>query len=429
MELRKYLLPSILFILLPIAYAANPYVFLSLLATDILLFLKIKTDHGAKVFFIYLIGFTFFGVSIFGIKIYDIILLSVFILSFKNIAKWRFNKTSLYLSFVFLLIVIISALLNKQMSAESLLEISRYILSFLTLIYFLNLRISSTVAAGFIKLISVLVVLQSLVMYLAIEKLNLGNYHSPFFQIDLFLEGNETRLSGFFSDPNKFLCFFLFLIIFFFIFSKGLKKGDYPFLIIMSIGSLLSFSRTAIVALLSFYLLFLIYRIFSTQKVLRNFFLIFSAVSIIFLLFLDTKGLNESLNNIFKWLAQMLGREHTAEINSDLANDSRLQIWKLAGTIISKNPFLGHGPLSYSYLLPYPTHNTLVNLLLDFGTFGALVYFFLFKEIFRFLPLFISFSLFLVPLLFLDLGNFRLSFVLLGIISSIYKERELLNFE
>ena len=118
--------------------------------------------------------------------------------------------------------------------------------------------------------------------------------------------------------------------------------------------------------------------------------------------------LNGIIENIFTLSAKLLGREHTLKVNASFEDDNRMRIWMMAFNYIKQKPIIGYGWIANEQLLPYPTHNTLISLLLSY--------------IYTFLPLFknkrqdIVIPYIIVPLLLLDLGNYRLWYLLLGLV-------------
>ena len=114
--------------------------------------------------------------------------------------------------------------------------------------------------------------------------------------------------------------------------------------------------------------------------------------------------------------AKLLGREHTLKVNASFEDDNRMRIWMMAFNYIKQKPIIGYGWIANEQLLPYPTHNTLISLLLDGGLIVLMSY------IYTFLPLFknkrqdIVIPYIIVPLLLLDLGNYRLWYLLLGLV-------------
>ncbi|WP_213335299.1 O-antigen ligase family protein [Enterococcus casseliflavus] len=421
MEIKKLFLPSIIFVFLPLVYAISPYLFLCLVILCFLLCIPINVDIDTKIFCIYLISFSFFGISLFSFKIYDLVFIIGCLFNFKKFKEGSFNRRLVFLSCVFISIIAVSILLNlgNNPFSHMNLELFRYILSIITLIYYSNVNLAKKAIVKFLKLFSVLLSVQTIIMFYIMQRGVIKNFYSPLFQVTLFSEDGETRLAGFFSDPNKFMCFFFFLIIFFFIFKDIWKKNDFLFLIIMLVGSLLSFSRTAILSICIFIVLIIFNLIFQEQKYLRILLFFFVGLLVGIIVFLSPSSILNSLDNIFSWMLQILGRDRTAEINTTLSDDNRIFIWKLAIPLISENPLFGHGPISYSYLLPYPTHNTFLNLLLDYGVSGTVAYLLLMRGLFHKIPSFLSISFIMIPMLLLDMGNFRLIFVLLGLVYSI----------
>lgn len=99
-----------------------------------------------------------------------------------------------------------------------------------------------------------------------------------------------------------------------------------------------------------------------------------------------------------------------------MKDDNRVYVWGKAIQFISQKPFWGNGWLAYQSLLPYPTHNTIVSLLLDGGAFVLTAYLYTFGPLFSNKRFGATISCVILPMLLLDLGNYRVLFLLLALI-------------
>ena len=132
---------------------------------------------------------------------------------------------------------------------------------------------------------------------------------------------------------------------------------------------------------------------------------------------LNNITIGDLLNNISDSIVKLMGRQRTLNVNSNLADDNRVQIWKYAFQYISNHIFVGNGLASETILLPYPTHNTYVYLLLNTGCIGLISYVvWLFKAAYRILRLDDFIFFILIPTFFLDLTDYNMLFFSLGFI-------------
>ena len=72
--------------------------------------------------------------------------------------------------------------------------------------------------------------------------------------------------------------------------------------------------------------------------------------------------------------------------------------------------------MSYENLLPYPTHNTLIELMLDGGLVTTVPYLLFFMPMYKMKKWYLTLSCYLIPVMLLGLADYRLWFLILGII-------------
>lgn len=137
----------------------------------------------------------------------------------------------------------------------------------------------------------------------------------------------------------------------------------------------------------------------------------------IILLIVNPDVFSAGVNYLYVTSARLMGREHTLSINANMQSDNRTLIWKQAIGLIGERPILGYGWNSIRELLPYPTHNTVLELLLDSGIVGLVCYLILMRKLFfnKYYEYTIPFIW--VPILLLDMGGYRVLFLLLGLVS------------
>jgi len=238
--------------------------------------------------------------------------------------------------------------------------------------------------------------------------------------IQVFSDDSESRISAFFSDPNKMMCYFLILLLIRILLETAIHgkniKWHWQYLIYL-IGAVISLARTSVISVILFILLFLCYRYLFKNNIQIGNFLLFMVTLIVFLLIIQFQtAFFTWIDHFFASVLEVFGRTRTAQIDGNMTTDSRVLVWREAFNYIKQSPLFGNGLLSESNLLPIPTHNTVIQLLLDTGLIGILLYITgIFRPILEVVPFWLVLATMIIPMLFLDLGNFRLIFVVLGI--------------
>lgn len=238
-----------------------------------------------------------------------------------------------------------------------------------------------------------------------------NNIESGLVQTNIYMDPKEIRLNGFFSDPNKYMAYIFILIYFIEIFWESNEK-KWP-LLFCALGTILSFSRTAILILLLYFL----GKSFITKPKYKT--LVSASLIAIFMIAIITliaipDTIAEWANDFFLFTGSILGREQTLKQMQSLGDDNRILIWQAAWDFIQDSPILGHGWLSERHLLPYPTHNTMFQLLLDGGIVTLVSFIALFRRLFFNSKWLIGLPLIIVPILVLDMSDFRMEYLALG---------------
>lgn len=400
-----------------VGYKISPQLFLIIIFIQIFTsFLLREVSLDDKILLNFFISFSFFGVSIGPFKIYDLVIL-VYIFYVFFIKRYKINKYS-YKGFIFVAYMLVSIFVLQQYEINQFLEITRYLLSAFALVLFASLTKISELQFS-IMLVATVQAFQAFLVYIGITFFGFISIETSIYSIDIFTDSNETRLSGFFSDPNKFMATILIYIVFLFL-SKHNQKKYRIYLIILFAISLLSLSRTPIISIIIFLFLELFGKLFKDRKIVI-FLELFFIIIIMSFIIIDFDSLLSSINQIFTDMSTLLGRERTAAINSSISQDNRYLVWKQAFSFIKDSPFFGYGPLSYEKILPYPTHNTFLNILLDYGLVGSAIYIYVLTPLLK-LKLEYLIPFIIIPMFLLDLGNFRILFVLLGLLLGIFKK-------
>ena len=411
------LISAVLYLLTPFAFMANPLLFVVCVTTQLVLQM-LHGYHFSELFVVLLLnGFVYSSVSFVGLRFYDWIIIFSFIYVLINRkghvaipVRLLIFSTSIFLIFLF-----------HGMETNEILEVVRYFVSILLIVVVLNTQPDINLISESIIRICKVTLYNAIIVFVMIQLGRVHNSMSSFFSTNVYIYSREVRLNGFFSDPNKYMtfCLALLFIIDLFVENPIYKRNG---ILILSIATVLSMSRTALLCLaLYFFFKFLL----KLKEKSFAFFLCciitFSVVCIILLARPDI--INRIINELYTLAAQVLGRKHTLEINATMKEDNRVYVWGKAIQFISQKPFFGNGWLAYESLLPYPTHNTVLSLLLDGGAFVLMIYLYIFWPLFSSKRLDATISCVILPMLMLDLGNYRMLFLLLALIMLPQKEQ------
>lgn len=383
----------------------------------------------------YIISFSFFGISIAGIKLFDIVLIFILIYMLINnkINGLNFKYDILIIFIIYILFIYVFVNITRiPNNYDGYIEIIRYIFAFLALIIFSQRAYGLLNRKKIIRIIdfvSIILIIQTIVMSLC-HKLfgDLEQVKSLFLTVDVFNydninniaagnmgSGNEARVSAFFSDPNKLMIFFFCLL-----FVRKLLKNKIIFDkydLIYLLGALLTGARTSVIVATIYIIVLFIATYFKGKQILG--YVIFALIIIIFniiIMFNDSSFMG-LVDGIMDKILILFGRQRTLSIDSNISTDGRIIIWKQAFPFIKQHILFGNGLLSEKILLPYPTHNTLIQLLLDTGIVGLVLFLggitkILWQE--EFLPYFLV--LIGISSLFLDLANYNFIYFVLGFI-------------
>ena len=401
----------LLCLITPFVYVVSPYIFLVVLLLEAFLFVHKVSGIGNRFLLLLLLGVMFSCISVAGIRLYDLVIVATFIITW---VKKRGHILVTPNIVPFLVLVILVGIAHG--GSENLTETLRYIICILLFITTFNNEynfedIQSTLMG---------IALANIYYAVAVFGLNtLGRIreYSGIVSSNIYVisSSSEVRLNGFFSDPNKYMAFCLALL---FIVELWIQKGKFKnfLILILCISSLISLSRTAILSLLAYLFFKVIKVVYEKSKVLLI--VLGSAIIItIILLIVNPDVFSAGVNYLYVTSARLMGREHTLSINANMQSDNRTLIWKQAIGLIGERPILGYGWNSIRELIPYPTHNTVLELLLDSGIVGLVCYLILMRKLFfnKYYEYTIPFIW--VPILLLDMGGYRVLFLLLGLVS------------
>ncbi len=428
------LLFSLLYVFLPFVYYFSKIGFIvGILLIYILLFI----DHSDKrniIIDLYIISFSFFGISIFGIKIVYLALIAIFIWELFH-AKVDLFNSNISLMYVFIIYIFMSILIRKvffiQQSTSVWTDFVRYIFCLVSIIVYSQSFILDSVTKvkkniGSLDRMAWLLTIQTIIMSICFKLYGAQtNFQSGIFTVNTFdstvsiqqgiSSSFESRPSAFFSDPNKLMAFIFIMLL-----ARKILAGDgYSNLkkeIVYLIGGITTQSRAAFIIIVLLVVVFCIRKIFNKNMIVGYSILLSIMIMVTLLLSYLNLSISDIINNTFRWLLKIMGRERTLKLDSGLQNDGRAIIWREAINFIRLKPLLGYGLQSEGMLLPYPTHNTIIQLLLDSGIVGLMIYVFgILKILIGKINFIDFFILVVVPMLVLDLANFNIIFFVLGL--------------
>lgn len=396
--------------IIPILFVLNKYAFAIAIILNLFIYCLHYKNKSNLFVVILLNSFIYSSLSLFGLKLYDWIIVIYFIfLLIKKHGKFFFN-----LRMIVLLITSVIVFLFHSIKSPQILEMVRYIISIILVFNVINLEFNFDEIDNDIIHITLANMYNAIVVYILIGLGRVQNISTSIISTSTYIYKGEVRLNGFFTDPNKYMLYCLCLIFIAEIFISNKNKKNIIILLAM-ISAVISMSRTSLIC-------FGVYFIIKIFKVLRkkSFVLYYIGIGlsliIAIILILNPEIINNLVENVFVNTAKLLGRQNTLKVNTSVENDNRVKIWTMAIQYIKNKPLIGYGWLANEYLLPYPTHNTILSLMLDGGIFMLIAYLYAFIPLFRNKRLDVVVPYILIPLFLLDLGNYRLWYLLLGLI-------------
>lgn len=396
----------LLLLSIPFLFVISPYLVLGVVFILCLIYKRWFSIHHEPAFvFLFMFLMLFWGITIAGVRLYDLAIVFGFIgiLFSGNRLKIKMDIPLFFAS------VLLIFFINYH--DYSAITVVRYFLSLILLFTVMNTRQLFPKNKKIFNDIIVAAIYFAFCIYAFQATGIFSNTESGLVQTNIYMDPIEVRMNGFFSDPNKYMAYMFIFLYFIEIFWEDSER-KLP-LILCSAGTVLSFSRTAILVLL----LFLLGKSLITKpkyKTLMSGIIVISFVFSILILFAIPDTVLEWANDFFIFTGSLFGREQTLKQMQSLGEDNRILIWKFALSYIQEAPLFGHGWLSERYLLPYPTHNTMLQLLLDGGIVALGSFIALFRRMFFNSKWLIGFPLLIVPILVLDMSDFRMEYLVLG---------------
>jgi len=395
------------------------------LGVEILLLTFYIKPLNERVWVLYLILFQYFGLTIIGVKTYDILVLVV--LALITIGFWDssldrkklIHPQSIVLYLVLGLLVI--AIPFAPSFSDGVREFIRYLMSFLVFFIFSSLPIASDKFIKYLPAITLASLVTGVVVfYFTYYRVGQIVLSGPI-SISHFFNPQESRTSGFSTDPNKFYLY-LFTILLIVdiveekqraVLSRVTMRHIRIVRYIVLVGAILSLSRVAMISVIAY----LVFRFFRVRVLGRNNKLVFQLMALaVLLVAVNFQLLVSVLDDQVNAITRLMGRSRTLEYAPSVTDSNRMKIWLASIDLWKEKLWTGQGIFAWNSYLPYPPHNTFLFILLDFGLLGLGFLVYTYNKFFRRLYHESFIFLFLLPFLTLDLHNYRLYFIVLSIL-------------
>lgn len=444
LTVNQFLL-AVLYILLPLVAYKVKLLFLPCLVLVFILLWKCSFESSYFLINSYIISSSFFGISMAGIKIFDIVLIGILIYMILNRKLDSLNQEYNILGIFFIYTIFIYIFINLTRipnNSAGYIEIVRYTFAFLALILFsqrIFIFLENKKVIKSIDFISFILILQTIAMSICHNVFgDLEQFKSFFLTINIFNYDDsiasgmgaetEARVSAFFSDPNKLMVFFLSLLFIRKLLTKNMDINKYDFIYLF--GALITGARTSVIVVIIYLIVSCIATYLKGAQILG--YMLCLVFAILIYGFLSFNGLSVAslINDIMNKALVVFGRQRTLSIDSNISNDGRVVIWKQASLYIKQHIIFGNGLLSEKLLLPYPTHNTLVQVLLDTGIVGLVLYLLGIAKVLWQDKFSVYFLILIgIPSLFLDLANYNFIYFVLGLIICSHLKKEFYSIE
>ncbi|WHS05444.1 O-antigen ligase family protein [Ligilactobacillus salivarius] len=415
---QKYSL-TLLYFITPIMYVILPILILIPLMLEEIILLRSSDIFGNKFVLIFINATLYSCISVLTFRLYDLVILVSFMYLFIS------KKGDLRVPGRIFILLFFTTLITMvhEISSDGLLEVERYIMSMLLVVVMVNLTYKFEELYTPLKYISLAALYNSIMIYFFIYLGKISKVTGSLFasniyiynqqKVDSYAKSFDVRMNGFFSDPNKYMvfCFALIIIIELFIINRETKMLRF----IIICAAIMSLSRTALIVIAAYIFFKQLY--FEKKKSFDMFVLeITIVVGILVILSIIPDAIFNLNNGTYDVAAKLLGRDKTLEMNTSIANDNRIIIWHDAIQYIQQHFLLGNGWLSFEKLLPYPTHNTLLQLILDGGLIFTVGYIIFFYPLFKMKKWYLTLTCYLIPTMLLELADYRMWYFILAII-------------
>lgn len=428
-------------VLNPILYYISPYLFLIAILGEHIIVIKNSETLVDKLWKSFILASMYFGVQIAGFKLYDIIIigfLPVIIMNIENRKNLFANKEKmnhLKLSLIYICYLAIILILNK-FRYNQILEFIRYSMAILTMISFYLTVNKIEDLKNVIEVLPIYalknlfsgIVVMILMMYF---KFN-DTFSALLVKVNIYNSLPEIRLTGFFSDPNKYFLYFIFILIVYEFYMYTYKYKDIKVIdkinIVFIIGAISSLSRTGIIAIIVYlFIKFINLKFFYDKQK------IFLKVSLVIILVLGSiclifpNAIIGLADKFIYMITVLIGREESLIYSSSISESSRIMSWGVALESVSKNPIFGNGLYSWPEYYYMPPHNTFICIIQDTGIIGVLLFLVLSIYGIRNLPIHVALILLLIPMMTFDLQNYRLLYLVIAILVTSLSEGKRFN--
>lgn len=423
----------------PLLYYISPYLFLIALVFEFTIVIKNSRTLSEKLWKSFMLASMYFGVQMLGLKLYDIVILGflpiIIIKNWGNILTNSTKRKHIILGCIYLIYLLLVLILNN-LELNQVLEFVRYALALLVIISF-YLTVNNL--KEFESIISILPIyaLKNLFSGISIMLLMMyTNFQDKFslglIKINIYNSLPEIRLTGFFSDPNKYFLYFVFLFIIYEFYQymyryKTIKVID-KYNLIFILGAISSLSRTGIIAIILYIILkFVNIKLFYDNQ--KLFLKLFAGGLILLLLIcaIFPQVIVAIADKFIYTVTILIGREESLIYSSSLSESSRVMSWRVALNSVSDSPLFGNGLFSWKEFYYMPPHNTFVAIIQDTGFVGLVMFIAFIGFGILNLPINITLILLLIPMMTFDLQNYRLLYLLVAILVTAYSNGEKFN--
>lgn len=423
---KSDILILILGFLNPFIYIVSPIALAVIAVIEVALVFFSGDELYKKFWKGFLLAITFYGVGIVHIKLYYWVFgLSLPFIIYKYINRlkgkrlWFLIVYAVYVAY--LGIILVSHPIKGDTVAEYIRYLMCFIIVFITLVSFRDLSDVKNLFGSF-KLVGIVNIISGViltVLALTGHTNDMGIAHTKLISVDVYLSLDNFRVATFFSDPNLYYAFFIFLLAIYEFVSFVDKDSKVRFLdvtnVILLIAVVSSFSRTAML-IVGVYLVIKFIAVYILKANIRlNNIVWLSVVGIAIIIFIFFSG---PILNWFNWVVYnftiLIGRKHALVYSSSFTDSSRMLSWKVALGSVKGHWIFGRGINFWHQIYYMPPHNSFIMTLQSGGLIALGFLIGLFIYAIRKIPVFILLLL-IAPMCTLDLQDFVLLAMLMGI--------------
>ena len=400
--------------LTPLVFASGvEALLLALLAAQFVVGMLAWDDPVCRAAFAFLLAVAYSGVSVAGLRLYDVV-------AFCSLAWWlaslrrsrRLRRGHIVASAVLLAATVLVFLLAP--SGYALVEVARIVASLGVFLLFSSADGHGEGLPGVLAVVTAVAVFHSVAVF-ALMDASGANLDGAILSTDVFFEAGELRLCGFFTDPNKYMSFLL-VLLFCALGARFERKA--ALVAVLCVASVSTGSRSALISLALLAAVALIRRLAARD---RRYAIAATLAAAACAAAVVAIGPATVMQRLYVLSAQIMGRDAALQVSPNFMQDNRMLVYIASCGLIARRPLLGYGWDAMS-LLPYPTHNTVLNVLMCGGVVLLAAYAAFLAPVARRLARLRLLGFFaacvLVPMMLLDLFDYRLLFFLFGLLCS-----------